>query len=172
MKKLFYWIFLFLALSACKEEDYIWDFENYSVEIEVRDAESGVNLLDPEVEGNILDQEIVLIYKREKYPMASWGDESRANISPFRGLLWGFPHFYGSDPERGYCLTVGPFDTGYVVNVPFTIDWGDGTKTEFVVTSDVKNASSKNPTIIRALTVNSLPIGCEEGRNWLVILTR
>ena len=174
MKKLFYFAVLLLGFAACeekpeppKEEDWvIWDFVNYSVEIEVQDLETGVDLLDPETEGNILDQAIVMIYQGETIPMRSWEEVTRANPARFYGLVW------YKRPDGGYFLAAGEFNTGGTVNVPFTVDWGDGSKTEFVVTSDVKYGTSKEPTIIRALTVDGMPVEHQSGANWQVVIKK
>ena len=174
MKKLFYFVAMLLCFAACeekqeppKEEEWvIWDFVNYSVEIEVQDVETGADLLDPETEGNILDQAIVMIYKGQTIPMKSCEEITRANPAIFYGLIW------HKRLDGGYFLAAGEFNTGGTVNVPFAIDWGDGTKTEFVVTSDVKNGSSKNPTIIRALTMDGVAVEHQNGANWQVTIKK
>ena len=53
------------SFAACDKDDkghVVWDFWNYSVYFAVEDAETGANLLDPSVEGNLLDQ-VKVIYK-------------------------------------------------------------------------------------------------------------
>ena len=46
----------------------VWDFVNYTVEFAVEDAETGEDLLDSATEGNILGQEIKVIYNEKEYP--------------------------------------------------------------------------------------------------------
>lgn len=146
------------------EEDIVADFVNYSVDISVLDAETKANLLDPETEGNILNQEITMDYDGKIYPMVVGTEKTQKHLpAEFRGLVWEL------NREGAYILTAGEFQTGETVNVPFAINWGDGSRTDFVVTADVKRKGNKFD-IIRSLTVDGQSVDHKEGYDWKVTI--
>lgn len=139
------------------------DFKNYTVDIFVLDSETKANLLDPETEGNILGQEITMNYDGKIYQMVSNVEKTRALLAEFRGLVW------ERNRDGAYVLRVGEFETGGTLNVPFTINWGDGSQTNFIVTADVKRKGNKFD-IIRSLTVDGQSIDHKEGWDWQVTI--
>ncbi len=139
------------------------DFVNYFVDICVLDAETKVNLLDPETDGNILNQKITMDYDGKTYPMVMGTERPQIWYVDFRGLVWELTC------ERTYILSVGVFKTGGTVNVPFAINWGDGSKTDFVVTADVKRIHNDFD-VIRSLTVDGQSIDHKDGHDWNVTI--
>jgi len=86
----------------------------------VVDAETGADLLDPEVEGNIVSDRIRMDIDGESYYVKGFHGLGRYN------LFWG-----GTDASTGLY---------YLVAIPFywdqaksgVLDWGDGTQNTFV----------------------------------------
>ncbi|WP_029902270.1 hypothetical protein [Prevotella sp. 10(H)] len=118
-------MFLFASCADEKlEEDdgdrIIWDFINYSVIFKVVD-QSGHDLLNPETEENILDNDIVVKYdgkefnrKTPKYNMPDPLDLRTYQLEEGSNAL-----FFGEfSPESNYR------------DEKFTIEWGDGTQTD------------------------------------------
>ena len=69
------------SFAACDKDDkghVVWDFWNYSVYFAVEDAETGANLLDPSVEGNLLNQ-VKVIYKGKEYVRFEISQGKKAN---------------------------------------------------------------------------------------------
>lgn len=128
MKKLLL-INLVLAVGACSSpnDERAWDFIPWFVSIDVHNA-NGDNLLDPDFENNILDNNIHIDYGGEAYPVNERIDEYYTRAIK--------PHWYGLvlDSHPGYGsgkLLFGEFGT---TNAPggyhgetFSIHWGDGT---------------------------------------------
>lgn len=118
---------LVLGLVSCdnfdgSEDGLIYDFANFTVSIEVENAQ-GVDLLNPEQEGNITDNTIKALWKDKTYVRdANWPKaETRENMPHWWGL-------YTSESEGRYNLNFGEFSpTDSYRNATFTIDWGDGT---------------------------------------------
>lgn len=99
----------------------IWDFVTYDICFLVAN-EAGENLMDPEVEGNLLDEDIYVVYKGETYPMNAAA--TRANPPRWQGLR-AEKHSY-QDPT--IMLKFGEFSPeGDHKGETFTIHWGDGT---------------------------------------------
>lgn len=174
MKAFFKYLFAAACLcgfAACVDKDddvpAIWDFSSYSVYFAVEDAETGANLLDPSVEGNLLDQ-VKVIYKGKEYlrfeneGLDLAEDEARAVfINPF-GLRWG--------QYRGYCIAFGEFSPEKCyMGEPFTVDWGDGSKTEVVLNCYI-TWDDDDPTVHRYLVVDGAP--AEDQLGWYVRLKR
>lgn len=174
MKAFFKYLFAAACLcgfAACDDKDddvpAIWDFSSYSVYFAVEDAETGANLLDPSVEGNLLDR-VKVIYKGKEYPrfenegLDLSEDEVRAlPTCPF-GLRWG--------QYRGYCISFGEFaPTANYQGEPFTVDWGDGSKTEVVLNCYI-TWDDDDPTVHRYLVVDGAP--AEDQLGWYVRLKR
>lgn len=131
-----------LLFTGCKkekeeEEWMIWDFACFSIYVEVRSAEDGSDLLDPENEKNILDQPIKAIYRGKEYPMREleWGPrlDTRENAPRFYGLLRMKPYIWSSVFGEYvsldmFCLAFGEVSPGDDhEGEELTIDWGDGT---------------------------------------------
>lgn len=128
--------------AACDNEEkpMRWesDFSCYSVEFAVEDAETGEDLLDPATEGNILGQEIKVIYQGKEYIRSktnslNWSVEpsttSRVNCPRPFALRWG-----RSNSSYSYLVAFGEFDpTQDFHQESFIIDWGDGTQNEIVL---------------------------------------
>lgn len=115
-----------LLLSACskdeEDENIVWDFWSYNIVFSVVDAE-GRDLLDPAVEGNILDNDIRIHYDDRVYATV---DERR---SLEQGAL-ALRHGYDERPGR-YVLAFGRFSPrDRYLGQTFAIDWGDGTRNE------------------------------------------
>lgn len=122
--KAFFKIFLLLPIawlaSGCEDEahDILPPAEFY---IQLEDAETGADLLNPETEGNLLNDRVCAIENGKKH---------------YIGNIPGSGNYFGSRLEwlRDY-----PYDTGRCVLVfrglgydaitTVVFDWGDGTKT-------------------------------------------
>jgi len=159
--------------------DMIFDFVNYSIFASLLDAETGADLLNPETEGNILGNEICAHYLGESYPR--WEVESltanrpedvtRAMKPMPLGLRWGRALYYNEETvcySDRYYLAFGEFAPGEYRNESFTIDWGDGTQTEFSFDCYITWESPTDPVVHRNLWVD----GIEYGENWTVTITR
>ena len=123
--KAFFKIFLLLPIawlaSGCEDEahDILPPAEYY---IQLEDAETGADLLNPETEGNLLNDRVCAIENGKKH---------------YIGNIPGSGNYFGSRLEwlRDY-----PYDTGRCVLVfrglgydaitTVVFDWGDGTKTQ------------------------------------------
>lgn len=79
------------AASAC-DDDVIYDFAPYTLNINVVDKE-GNNLLDPDIEGNITGETIVMDYDGQTYLMNNIGNSYPEMSTPVSRAY--MPHFYG-----------------------------------------------------------------------------
>ena len=144
MKNLFKLLLLAMvamAGAACDKEEnkhLIWDYANYTIAFAVEDAETGEDLLDPATEGNILGQEIKVVYNEKEYPrwtkdgLEAWDIEdiasTRFNKPQTLALRWGW-----SNDAYSYLVTFGEFSPAEDFRQEsFIIDWGDGTQNEIV----------------------------------------
>lgn len=101
----------------------------------------GENLLDPDVEGNILDSDITVEYNGETYALTD--KNTRASKPVWHGLR--IEKFdYGDDRPT---LKFGEFDTSVGQRgETFTVNWGDGTSND--VAFDLYATWKKcNPTV-------------------------
>ncbi len=168
-----------IVAGACKDNEeegwMIWDFINYTVDFAVEDATTGADLLDPATEGNILNQEIKVIYKdgvfprqteaglELEYPIPGPMDQTRANRPLSFALRWGYDNYSGS-----YLVAFGEFDpTNNIHQERFVIDWGDGTQNEIVLDCYI-TWKGNDPTVHRALWVD----GVAQGDDWRVFLKK
>ncbi len=175
MKNLFKIVLLTMVAivaGACDKEDeerMIWDFINYTVDFAVEDATAGADLLDPASEGNILNQEIKVIYNGKEYSRYTEPDLEIISMTtrdsfvrPF-ALRWGKREYTNS-----YWVTFGEFDpTEELHQERFVIDWGDGTQNEIVLDCYI-TWKGNDPTVHRALWVD----GVAQGDDWRVFLKK
>lgn len=123
------WVAVFSLFTSCKNNDetdnVIWDIYPIEFHIYVQDA-AGRDLLNPETENNILEQDIRAIYDQKEYKLGEKPVQTRAIYAPFMGLQT------TQMLDGRYCLTFGYFlgdiDWGYT---PFSVKWGDGTIDHF-----------------------------------------
>ena len=157
MKKIFS-LFVFsvamMGLAACSEEgndikgnDIIWDIAPSEVRIQLVD-QNGNNLLNPNVEGNWVDEPIELSTSDESYAAVWSRDElrpqSRAYMPKFLGLVWG-EVIKGSN-DSGYYLYFGGFpgDSDYDMSLVLSIPGIDSKyKFEYKHDCDWKNNEPK-----------------------------
>ena len=122
-------IFSITLLVGCKDVVYpIWDFPHWDIGIVVRNS-TGEDLLDPETTGNILGNDVTVVYDYRIYEM--WDARTRWIPPQWFGLRVGK---YWYDDENGdIALLFGQFSPesgdGYH-GATMTIDWGDGTSNE------------------------------------------
>lgn len=102
--------------------DMIWDLITPDVCIIVTNAD-GENLLDPDVEGNILNSGIKVEYNDETYPITS---RTRETLAMWYGLRVEAYAFNDDTPA----LKFGEFSTDGYHGETFTIDWGNGKTSE------------------------------------------
>jgi len=109
--------------AACdKEEENLiegrcipaWGFSVY-----VEDAETGADLLDPEVEGNIVSDRIRMDIDGKSYYVEEFIKNSLYD------LIWDF-----YSPLGKYRLVAEGFPTNHTTSG--VLDWGDGTQSTFV----------------------------------------
>ncbi len=177
-------LFKFLLLAAVavagvacedKEEEGlppIRDFITYPVEFAVEDAETGEDLLDPATEGNILEQEIKVIYNGTEYPrwtkagLGAWFIEditsTRYNMPMPFALRWGW-----SISAYSYLVAFGEFDpTQDFHQESFIIDWGDGTQNEIILDCYI-TWKGYDPTVHTALWVDG-----NRSKSWLIVIKK
>jgi hypothetical protein len=129
-KHLFYIITLacIVLLAGCRKPtpEPKWDHLNVNIVIHVMD-QSGGNLLDyRNLLGNILDNDMKIIYNGETF---KFKDPYTRADEPLLPVMDGFRlHDYYQKAK----FIFGEFsvDTKQYHNEPFTIDWGDGTKSD------------------------------------------
>ncbi len=133
MKKLFFSAFAILTslvFTGCDDggDNMIWDFNNYDVVVFLKSSD-GKNLLDRDTEGNIVGNEITVEYGGETYRLNE--PRTRDNLARWQGLR--IENYYGYRGDDGTpALMFGEFKTSTEGHrgEKFTIDWGDGTKSE------------------------------------------
>ncbi len=112
-----------LMLTGCKSDDddvLIWDIYPITMYVYIADAD-GNNLLDPEVEGNIVDQPMTVEYKGMSYDVqwkTLWPDHSdtRAYLARFHGALHHPADVYNpASADNPWVLEIGelPGDEDY-----------------------------------------------------------
>lgn len=152
MKKLLALLLIFpLFIASCSDDnddepgsDVFWDFTNYSVGFHVTDN-MGNNLLDSDVEGNMLENDIYIEYAGKTYRRTALKDNMPMPLD-LRTIRYG--------EDNTIFLSFGEFSpTRNYKNESFTIHWGDGTKD--VIKFDLYITWHKGePTVHRALYLN------------------
>lgn len=170
MRKLFYILgaTALFGFTGCRDDDKATSdaMAILGVWIQVEDAETGDNLLDPEVEGNILGQEIKSLGLRWEIPMESL-EEALVNkpensLLP-DGLYWGNRTSL-ADPPSDYGLL---YIVLYLDSTQFTIDWGDGTTTRFVC-----ERVGEGESFHQILTMDGVEVTDSSNGHWRVFLKR
>ena len=140
-----------IGVTACSNSNkgMIWDIAPVVLQIEVQDT-NGKNLLDPEIEGNITENGIKVIFEKNVYLKDSIPHVStRAYMPYFYGLKLG-----KNDNQGKYKLYFGEFDGAKDhYNRTFVIDWNDGTTNTITFTSTIK-WKRNTPKIKRAYTLD------------------
>lgn len=114
MKKSFSFLLVFFAsigLISCSKDPMIWDYVPIYFTIYVYD-DQGRNLLDPDTEDNILEDDLYFIYKGEKYDITyGWPSQAETRALP---IVWygGFiaPAFSPSGPYTENAIFIGEFN--------------------------------------------------------------
>lgn len=125
------WIVVFSLFTSCKNNDeadndlVIGDIAPIKFHIYVENA-AGRDLLNPETENNILEQDIRAIYDQKEYKLGETPVQTRVVYAPFMGLQT------TQMLDGRYCLTFGYF-LGYINwdYIPFSVKWGDDTIDHF-----------------------------------------
>lgn len=140
-----------IIITSCEEKGYwIHDVLPFDINMIIEDAD-GNNLLNPEFEGNIID-EMTITYNDETYKI----EKDKENIATrmLYSEFYGLRHFC-SDTGRHF-VTFGNFvgERNYK-DEKITIHWGDGTSDEVTFTNKVKGGSH-TPTldITRTIKLN------------------
>lgn len=165
-----------IVTTACDNEEerglMVWDFVNYAVEFAVEFAKTGEDLLDPATEGNILEQEIKVIYNGTEYPrwtkagLGAWFIEditsTRYNMPMPFALRWGW-----SNSAYSYLVAFGEFDpTQDFHQESFIIDWGDGTQNEIVLDCYI-TWKGNDPTVHTTLWVDGT-----QSKSWPIVIKK
>lgn len=128
-----------ILFTSCKKDVLYWDVPPLILYICVTD-ENGNNLLDPEVEGNITNEEITAIYGGKTFfkDVPSEKPKLKYYLASFRGLYTDWRK------ELGVCLCFGEFfgDVNYD-NEEVTIVWSDGTKDVLTFSQKVDDNDTK-----------------------------
>lgn len=143
---------LILGVTACSDNESddgrVWDFVNTSILIQVQNSQ-GVDLLNPQQQGNIAGNAIKAIYQNKEYIKDAEISlpQTRFNMPRWSGLST-----YTKDGK--YYLSFGEFSpTKNYRGEPFIIYWGDGTSDtigfDFYITW-----KKDDPTVHRALFLN------------------
>lgn len=111
-----------LTPSSDGDDGYLWEFAPIDFKFIVENAD-GENLLDPTVEGNIVDNDIWVSMGGEAYGIVR---QTRVIFPEWRGLRI---EPYSSNDDTPV-LKFGEFDR--FKEYEFSIDWGDGTTTAVV----------------------------------------
>ncbi len=165
-------IVLALSTSCDKEDDsdIIWDFVCFSVRFYVFDSATGANLLDPDLEGNLLDRPIAVVYKGVRYEVEKAQDAEPVPMASTRllppkplALRW-FPYIYQyidgkwKEVYGEYCLEFGefsPIDDWH--GEEFTIEWGDGTSNTVNFDLYIKWKHANDPQVFSLLRLDGVP---------------
>ncbi|MFI3279816.1 MAG: hypothetical protein SNG49_00810 [Rikenellaceae bacterium] len=132
MKKLYslkWFVLLMVALSTIGCEfgsDVIWDVGPVDMYIRVYNQE-GENLLDEDVEGNILENDIKITYNDVEYRLGEDVEETRAYLPEFMGLQLYTQNALG---EKDCRLYFGQFEGADDYTLTATLDLGDGVERE------------------------------------------
>ncbi len=115
------------AMTSCKDDDgpeegVIWDIYPTDIYVELVD-EAGNNLLDPNVEGNWVGEDLYITYKGETYT-AAWDIQeehgSRMYLPEFYGLIWTGRYSWEQKPRLafGEFSGEGNYDMSLTFGVP------------------------------------------------------
>lgn len=114
-------LMVMLTVSACKNEDIIYDYAPYVLNINITDKE-GNNLLDPDVDGNITDETIEMEYDGQTYTMVNTDDKYHGESIPVSRYY--LPHFYGlslNSYRAPWHLSFGEFDRAVSAEYEMTL---------------------------------------------------
>ncbi len=137
MKKITIYTLLILfigTLFGCKD-DLIWDISPVNISFKVCD-EAGNDLLDSATEGNILENDIKVIYDDISYPRDVDMRKTRYYSATLSGLKT-------AELDDHNVLTFGEFDGASNYSKTFTVDWGDGTTDEIKFDNQFKMKRNK-----------------------------
>lgn len=122
---------LAVTLTSCNDDNDmpIYDYSPYTLLISVENP-AGENLLDPETEGNILDETVEMDYDGKTYtmnivepgtPLHTVKPESRYFMPSFYGLVvYSYPKEYVPELSTNH-LYFGEFDCAYSGNYVCTL---------------------------------------------------
>ncbi|MFI3264018.1 MAG: hypothetical protein SNG38_00545 [Rikenellaceae bacterium] len=134
---LLFTIIFFGSCSSDDGDDLIWDIAPVNIYIQVCNQE-GENLLDENVEGNILENEIKITYKDEEYLLGESVSKTRAYMPSFNGL-----QLYNNK------MIFGEFEGAASYTLTATLDLGNGIEKEvgFIREYKTKNGEPQCSTI-------------------------
>ncbi len=131
----------FSTLGCESNSDLIWDI--YPVDIYIRVYnQAGENLLDEEVEGNILENDIKITYKDVEYRLGEDISKTRAYLPQFMGLQLYTTNALGEKDCRMY---FGQFEGAASYTLTATLDLGDGVEREVGFIREFKWKSNGDP---------------------------
>lgn len=145
-------------LIACEDDNnggengggLIWDFAPINFYITVQDAE-GNNLLSPQTEGNILNQDIKAIYRGKEYGLNEPVADTKAYLATMYGLrTW-------ETEDGSYLLSFGELQgESTYKDETLTLDWGDGTRDVITFSSRLTWKSPEDPEFNRHFYLNGV----------------
>lgn len=148
------------ASAGCENCDVLRDYTCYNIRFLITDAD-GNNMMDPEFEGNILDNGVYAEYNGENYHLMTELPQTRAEMPHW----WGLSSSLIFSPTQPVKMLFGEFSpTSDYRGETFTIHWGDGTSD--VVKFDMYiTGTDCEPTVHRKLWFNgeSIPVTDQSG---------
>lgn len=153
LKKLANYLFaglLCMSFVGCGEHDEVEDLDYDFTPIQIcvmAESQDGKDLLNPDVDENILTQNIVATYRGKEYTN---GKSSKSRVY--------VPHFYGLVTLKlnngKYALSFGELNGQEdFKNEEIVIDWGDGEQDVITFTSTV-NWKGQRPEVKRSYQLN------------------
>lgn len=171
MKTFFKYLFAAACLcgfAACdKEEERLHDVpppRSATIFFVVTDADTGEDLLDPEVE-NCLLEDVRITYDGNVYQYdMERGVEIYTATREYFIMRWG--HYTKRRPDDPYCLSIGEFDCDPDgLEASFSVDWGDGgetTEVQFRFTEDYFETpyleANGVPAVTAPIDANRIPL--------------
>jgi len=140
-----------IALAAgCKKKiPRKWDYPNENITILVNNS-AGEDMLSATARPTLFDNVIRLTYKGQTTPCLKPDHPTTRASEPKLPVFEGLTYHLGRNPRY---LTLGEFsiDTQDYRAEKFTVDWGDGTSTDFEFDLYHTDNGDNEPTIHRAI---------------------
>lgn len=163
---------LLVAISfvGCEDsdDDYIYDFINPSVCFFVTDAETGANLCDPSVAGNVLEWNVTATTDDGK-TFGLVEDDPYTRALPSYPLKLRLTQHSTFGNIEGWHVSFGEWNpTKDYRNKKFTINWGDGTQTEVEFNLYVRKLKKGEVDIDSSIWVDGKDHGSGYYDGWII----
>ena len=159
-----------IGFAGCEDsdDDYIYDFINPSVCFFVTDAETGANLCDPSVAGNVLEWNVTATTDDgETFELIEDDPFTRATLA--EPLALRLTQYSTLGNVKGWHVSFGEWDpTKDYRNKKFTIDWGDGTQTKVEFNLYVRKLKKGEVDIDSSIWVDGKDHGSGYYDGWII----